>query len=65
MKSVNVGLIGLGTVGGGVYDAIARNGRLISEKAGVSLVIKGVCDKDKQALEKIDCPIKTSSADDL
>ncbi|MFH1305382.1 MAG: homoserine dehydrogenase [Candidatus Omnitrophota bacterium] len=65
MKSVNIGLIGLGTVGGGVYDAIIRNGHLISEKAGVSLVIKGVCDKDKQALERVDCPIKTSSADDL
>ncbi len=68
MKSVKIGLIGLGTVGGGVYDAISSNGQLISQRTGVSLVVKGVCDKDKKALAGIDAKeglVKTVSADDL
>jgi homoserine dehydrogenase len=68
MKTVNIGIIGLGTVGSGVVDAINRNGSLIAERTGVSLVVKGVCDKDKKALEKADCKassIKTSSYKEL
>ncbi len=68
MKSVNIGLIGIGTVGRGVYDAIMSNGELISERTGVSLVIKGICDKDKKALKDIDpgkVAVRTSSPEDL
>jgi len=68
MKTVNIGIIGLGVVGKGVYEAIRKNGDLISRKTGVSLAIKGVCDKDKKALAGIsagDVPVRTSSADDL
>ncbi|RKY43155.1 MAG: homoserine dehydrogenase [Candidatus Makaraimicrobium thalassicum] len=70
MKSVSVGLIGLGTIGKGVYDAIARNGRMIARRTGISLTVKGVCDKDKKALDSINdekCPvkIKTAAAEDL
>ena len=68
MKSVNVGLIGLGTVGKGVFDAIVSNGQLITERTGVKLEIKGICDKDKKALKDVDCPkdtVRTASADDL
>ncbi|MEA3489558.1 MAG: homoserine dehydrogenase [Candidatus Omnitrophota bacterium] len=68
MKSVNIGLIGLGVIGRGVYDAITCNARLIAEKTGIDLVVKAVCDIDKKALENIDpakCPVKTAAVDDL
>lgn len=53
MRTVNIGLIGAGTVGKGVIDAIVENGKLIADRTGVSLVIKSVCDKDKKALEDV------------
>ena len=68
MKTVNIGLVGLGTIGKGVFDAIADSGQLIARRTGISLQVKGICDKDKKALNSIDCrenTIKTSSAKDL
>src|SRR5687768_10498900 len=35
MQQVNVGIIGAGTVGGGVYQAIQRNGGLMASRLGV------------------------------
>lgn len=64
MKVVKIGLIGLGTIGRGVYDVIEDNGRLIKAKTGVSLEIKGVCDTDKKVLKGIDRS-RIVSADDL
>ncbi len=40
MKPVNIGLLGLGTVGGGVADVLARNGGEISRRAGRGIVVK-------------------------
>ncbi|MFC1570333.1 homoserine dehydrogenase [Candidatus Omnitrophota bacterium] len=67
MKSVNIGIIGLGTIGGGVVEAINSNGKLIYERTGVELAIKGMCDMDKKALDAATCAgaVKTSNADDL
>ena len=39
MRQVNLGLIGGGTVGGGVFQAIQRNGALMASRLGVSLKI--------------------------
>jgi len=67
MKQINVGIIGLGTIGGGVVEAIASNGKLIADRTGVELVIKGVCDMDKKVLKDVSVPnaVKTSSFRDL
>ncbi|MGB2879676.1 MAG: homoserine dehydrogenase [Candidatus Omnitrophota bacterium] len=68
MKEVKIGLIGLGTVGMGVYDAVGSNGKLIAERTGVSLMIKSVCDKDRKVLDSIEDKkglIKTSDAKDI
>ncbi len=68
MKTVNVGIIGLGNVGKAVLEAILANGELIAKRAGVALAVKGVCDVDENALAAVDekkCPVKTASADDL
>jgi homoserine dehydrogenase len=34
MKPINVGILGLGTVGGGVVQVLARNGGEIARRAG-------------------------------
>ena len=65
MKSVKVGLVGLGTVGRGVYDAIMNNGKLIADRTGISLEIKGVTDKDEKALEDINPGIQIAPYEDL
>lgn len=68
MKKINIGIIGLGTIGKSVYDVIKNNGGLITERTGVSLGIKGICDIDEKVLADIDkklCPVVTTSADDL
>ena len=39
MQQVNLGIVGGGTVGGGVFQALQRNGALISSRLGVKLHI--------------------------
>ena len=46
MKSINLGLIGLGTIGTGVLKVLRENSALIEKRLGVSLVIKGIADLD-------------------
>lgn len=53
MKTVNIGIIGLGTIGMGVYEAIKKNSSLVAKKTGVSVKVVGVADKDKKALKSI------------
>jgi len=68
MKTVKIGLIGLGIVGGGVYEAIRDNGKMISRRAGVSLEIAAVCDKDEKLLKKAAAGksvLRTQSAGDV
>ena len=42
MQTVNIGLIGGGTVGGGVYKALRRNGALMASRLGVRLRVTRV-----------------------
>jgi homoserine dehydrogenase len=46
VKPINVGLLGIGTVGGGTYRVLARNQEEITRRAGRGIVIKTVADKD-------------------
>ena len=50
MKPINVGLLGIGTVGGGAYTVLMRNQEEIGRRAGCSITMKVVADKD---LEKV------------
>jgi homoserine dehydrogenase len=43
--TVNIGLIGYGTVGSGVVRALLEKGRYLEERAGARLVLKRVCDR--------------------
>ena len=68
MKKVNIGIIGLGTIGKGVYDAILEKSKLIEQRAGVSLSIKGVCELDAKVLGQVDpevCPLRSDNSDDI
>lgn len=44
MKSVNIGLIGFGTIGSGLYSLLEKNRDLIKERTGLDIRIKTVCD---------------------
>src|SRR6185436_6873733 len=49
MKPINVGLLGIGTVGGGTWDVLSRNADEIQRRAGRAIRISVVADK---ALER-------------
>ena len=48
MKPIHVGLLGIGTVGGGTWDVLARNAGEIRRRAGRAIRITRVADKDTQ-----------------
>ena len=45
MRPINVGLLGIGTVGGGTWDVLARNAGEIRRRAGRAIRITRVADK--------------------
>ncbi len=53
MKPINVGLLGLGTVGGGTFTVLKRNQQEITRRAGRGIVIKMVADKDLEKARAI------------
>ena len=42
MKTVKVGLLGLGTVGGGVYKLLERQKEEMADKTGANVEIAGI-----------------------
>ena len=46
MKPINVGLLGIGTVGGGTWEVLGRNADEIQRRAGRAIRITKVADKD-------------------
>ena len=53
MKPINVGLLGIGTVGGGTWEVLARNQEEITRRAGRGIVIAAVADKDLARAQRI------------
>jgi homoserine dehydrogenase len=45
-KAINVGLLGIGTVGGGTFAVLDRNREEISRRAGCAITMKMVADKE-------------------
>ena len=56
MRQVNLGIIGGGTVGGGVFRAIQRNGALMASRLGVSLSIARVAVRDAKKARAVRIP---------
>jgi len=53
MKPINVGLLGIGTVGGGTWDVLNRNADEIRRRAGRAIQITQVADKAVRRARKI------------
>ena len=64
MKPINVGLLGIGTVGGGTFTVLRRNREEISRRAGCAITMKMVADKDLERARKIvgDSAVVTADA---
>jgi len=63
MKPINVGLLGIGTVGGGTFEVLARNQEEIMRRAGRGIAITIVADKDVERARKIVGNAATVTAD--
>jgi homoserine dehydrogenase len=53
MKAINVGLLGIGTVGGGTYTVLQRNAEEIMRRAGRPINITVVADKNVERAKEI------------
>jgi homoserine dehydrogenase len=53
MKPINVGLLGIGTVGGGTFTVLARNQEEITRRAGRPIRISVVADKNLELAKKV------------
>ncbi len=56
MQQVNLGIIGGGTVGGGVYQAVQRNGALMASRLGVTLRVARVAVRNVAKLRAVKIP---------
>ena len=63
MQQVNLGIVGGGTVGGGVYQAIHRNGRLMASRLGVGLQIIQMAVRDPSKPRAVPIPKSILTAD--
>lgn len=67
MKDVGVGVVGFGTVGAGVVEAVKRHRHLIGHRTGVNLLVKGVADLDIESDRgvELDRSLLTTEADEV
>ncbi|MDL1956032.1 MAG: homoserine dehydrogenase [Candidatus Desulfofervidus auxilii] len=67
MDAINIGLIGLGTVGTGVAKILIENKDLLLKQVGVPLVLKKIADKDLKRPRPVDLAgiILTEDANDI
>ena len=53
MKPINVGLLGIGTVGSGTWSVLARNREEITRRAGREIRISVVADQDVEKAKRL------------
>jgi len=53
MKPINVGLLGVGTVGSGTYNVLKRNREEISRRAGREIKITVVASRTREKISKL------------
>ena len=63
MQQVNLGIIGGGTVGGGVFQAIQRNGALMASRLGVGLRVIRMAVRDVHKPRAVPIPASLLTAD--
>ena len=66
-EKIKIGLIGCGTIGGGVLTILKENGAGISEKIDAELVLAGVAERSQARLEELEVPVvlRTDDAESL
>ncbi len=67
MKKVNIGILGLGTVGAGVYRLLRKNQELIRKKSCIDIVVRRIADIDRSMKSAHDVPdsVFTTNAEEL
>jgi homoserine dehydrogenase len=63
LKPINVGLLGIGTVGGGTFEVLRRNQEEIARRAGSAITMKMVADKDLERARSIVGELAVITAD--
>lgn len=63
MQKVHIGILGLGTVGAGVYWLLKKNRKLISKKSCMDIVIKKVADVDTRLKKSLEIPDEVFTQD--
>ncbi|MBA4148728.1 MAG: homoserine dehydrogenase [Verrucomicrobia bacterium] len=63
MQHINIGIIGGGTVGGGVYQALQRNGALIASRLGVQINVAKVAVRDLKKVRNVTIPSQLVTTD--
>ncbi len=53
MSQINIGLVGFGTIGGGVISLLNENKDLIKKRSGIDFEIKKIVDVDLEKLKKL------------
>ncbi len=66
-KELGVGLLGLGTVGSGVWKILNQNKRLLEERTGKTIRVRKVCVRDVSKKRAVEGPAEliTKNPDDL
>ena len=67
MRNINVGIIGFGTVGSGVVDALNKKRSYLKRRLGANINIIKICDKDlrKKRFVRIDKRLLTKNVNDI
>ncbi|MBL9175259.1 MAG: homoserine dehydrogenase, partial [Verrucomicrobiales bacterium] len=63
MQQVQVGLIGGGTVGGGVWNALSRNGSLMASRLGLGLEVAGIAVRNPGKTRDVSFPKRLVTGD--
>src|SRR5215470_14645037 len=63
MQQVNLGIIGGGTVGGGVFQAVQRNGALMASRLGVGMAVVKMAVRDPHKKRAVPIPLALLSTD--
>ena len=63
MQQVNLGIVGGGTVGGGVYAALQRNGALMASRLGIRLHVVRMAVRNPKKKRAVPIPQKLLTTD--